>query len=149
VYNCFGLQTEDLARAGAPPYTVVYNVDSLELIDYSFIAEYFGVYQVTFTDQCNSSGTSTIFVDQCDTKIPNVMTPNGDGKNDTFQISGIEGFRGSSLKVFDRWGKLVFEDDDYKNNWDGKDNADGTYFFIFTRSDGKVTTGHFDRIGGK
>jgi hypothetical protein len=43
----------------------------------------------------------------------------------------------------------VFEDEDYKNNWDGKDKADGTYFFIFTRSDGKVTTGHFDRIGGK
>ena len=149
IYNCFGLQTGNLASEGAPPYSVVYNEDSLELNDYSFIAEYFGVYEVTFTDQCNSSGTSIIYVDQCDTKIPNVMTPNGDGKNDNFHIFGVEGYRGSSLKVFDRWGNLVFEDDDYKNNWDAKDNADGTYFYIFKRSDGEVFTGHFNRIGGK
>lgn len=149
VQNCFGLQTEDLARAGAPPYSVVYPADSLTITDYSFMAEYYGTYVVTFTDQCGSSGSCVITTERCETKIPNVFTPNGDSKNDTFEIEGIEGFRGSMLQVFDRWGKLVYEEKDYRNNWDAKDNADGVYFYIFTRSDGQVFTGNFERLGTK
>jgi gliding motility-associated-like protein len=149
VYNCFGQQTEDLARAGAPPYNVVYSEDSLSLFDYSVLAEFYGTYYVTFTDECGSTGTTTIITQRCDTRIPNIFTPNGDGKNDTFEIFGIEGFRGSVLQVFDRWGTMIFEDTDYKNNWSGEDFADGVYFYIFTRSDGEVMTGHFQKIAGK
>jgi gliding motility-associated-like protein len=149
VTNCFGQQTEDLARAGAPPYNVYYSQDSLTLTDYSFLAEFYGTYYVTFTDQCGSSGNTTIVTQRCDTKVPNVFTPNGDGLNETFEIFGIEGFRGSALQVFDRWGALIFEDKDYKNNWSAKDYADGVYFYIFTRADGKVFTGHFEKLGSK
>ena len=149
IYNCFGQQTEDLARNGAPPYSILFSEDSLTNTDYSFLAEFYGTYYVTFTDQCGSSGTSTIITQRCDTKVPNVFTPNGDGKNDTFEIFGIEGFRGSSLVVFDRWGTIVFEDKDYKNNWSGADNTDGVYFYIFTRSDKEVFTGSFEKLGTK
>jgi gliding motility-associated-like protein len=149
VYNCFGQQTEDLARAGAPPYSVAYSEDSLSLFDYAVLAEFYGTYYVTFTDQCGSAGTTTIVTQRCDTRIPNVFTPNGDGKNDTFEIFGIEGFRGSVLQVFDRWGTMIFEDTDYKNNWNGEDFADGVYFYIFTRSDGEVMTGNFQKLAGK
>ena len=149
VYNCFGLQTQDLARAGAPPYSVEFSEDSLSITDYSFLADYYGTYYVTFTDQCGSTGTSTIVTQRCDTKAPNIFTPNGDGKNDTFEIFGIEGFRGSSLTVFDRWGTVVFEDTDYKNNWDGGDNKDGVYYYIFTRSDGEIFTGQFQKLDTK
>jgi gliding motility-associated-like protein len=149
IINCFGQRTEDLARAGAPPYNVVYSEDSLEISDYSFLAEFYGTYYVSFTDQCGSSGTSTIVTQRCDTKVPNVFTPNGDGLNETFEIFGIEGFRGSTLQVFDRWGTMIFEDTDYKNNWSAKDHADGVYFYIFTRSDGEVYTGHFEKLGSK
>jgi gliding motility-associated-like protein len=149
IYNCFGQQTEDLAREGAPPYSIVYSEDSLSNTNYSFLAEFYGTYYVTFTDQCGSSGTSTIVTQRCDTRIPNIFTPNGDGKNDTFEIFGIEGFRGSSLVVFDRWGSVVFEDKDYKNNWAGEANSDGTYYYIFTRSDGEVFTGYFEKLGAK
>jgi gliding motility-associated-like protein len=149
VYNCFGLQTEDLARAGAPPYSVEYSEDSLSVTDYSFLADYYGTYYVSFTDQCGSTGTSTIITQRCDTKAPNIFTPNGDGKNDTFEIFGIEGFRGSKLTVFDRWGTVVFEDADYKNNWDGGDNKDGVYYYIFTRSDGEIYTGQFQKLDTK
>ena len=149
VDNCFGLQTEDLARAGAPPYSVVYSQDSLTLTNYSFMAEYYGTYEVSFTDQCGSSGSCVIVTQRCETKIPNVFTPDGNGKNDTFEIAGIEGFRGSTLQVFDRWGNVVIEEKDYRNNWDAKDNPDGVYFYIFTRSDGEVFTGHFQKMGGE
>ena len=149
VYNCFGQRTEDLARAGAPPYAVEYSTDSLSITDYSFLAEYYGTYYVTFTDQCGSTGTTTIVTQRCDTKMPNIFTPNGDGFNDTFEIFGLEGFRGSRLEVFDRWGTVVFEDDDYKNNWSAKDSADGVFFYILTRSDGEVFTGQFQILRGK
>jgi gliding motility-associated-like protein len=113
------------------------------------MAEYFGTYEVSFTDQCGSSGSCVIVTQRCETKVPNVFTPDGNGKNDSFEIAGIEGFRGSTLQVFDRWGKLVLEEKDYRNNWDAKDNPDGVYFYIFTRSDGEVFTGHFEKMGGK
>jgi len=147
IYNCFGQQTEDLARNGAPPYSIVYPEDSLSNTAYSFLADYYGTYYVTFTDQCGSSGTSTIITQRCDTRIPNIFTPNGDGKNDTFHIFGIEGFRGSSLVIYDRWGTAIFQDDDYRNNWGGEENPDGVYYYIFTRSDGEVVTGYFEKLG--
>ncbi len=51
-------------------------------------------------------------------EIPNVFTPNGDGRNDFFQIQGdtIVGFE---LIIFDRWGRQVFETDEIYGNWDG------------------------------
>jgi gliding motility-associated-like protein len=149
VYNCFGLETGVLARYGAPPYSVEFPEDSISITNYSLLADYYGTYYVSFTDQCGSTGTSTVITQRCDTKVPNIFTPNGDGRNDTFEIFGIEGFRGSSLTVFDRWGTIVFEDADYENNWDGGDNKDGVYYYIFTRGDGEVFTGHFQKLDTK
>ena len=54
--------------------------------------------------------------------IPNVFTPNGDGINDTFIMRGLT--NNSSLMVFDRSGKEVYESSNYNNDWDGTD-ADG------------------------
>ncbi len=76
-------------------------------------------------------------------KVPNVITPgNGDansaGKNDTFKIRYGDGVNSPttteagiavSLSVYNRWGKLVFESDDYKDNWGGEDLESGTYYF--------------------
>ena len=68
--------------------------------------------------------------------VPNVFTPNGDGVNDyvNFAINGEGIF--SNVKVYNRWGKLVFEG--FNNNalWDGtynnKDCPEGTYYYIIT-----------------
>ena len=70
--------------------------------------------------------------------IPNVFTPDGDGKNDVFAIKGIEGFRSAEVIITNRWGNVVFKDNNFtKNNaWDGRDMhsgrmvADGAYFYI-------------------
>lgn len=66
--------------------------------------------------------------------IPNVITPNGDGYNDRFVIQGLSD--NSSLKIFDRYGKLVYENDNYQNDWDGSDLNNqslpaNTYWFRF------------------
>lgn len=60
--------------------------------------------------------------------IPNTFTPNGDGINDAFVIKNLRFFPNSSLVVFDRWGKKVFETADYKNDW-GANVEPGLYFF--------------------
>ncbi|MGK7388834.1 MAG: gliding motility-associated C-terminal domain-containing protein [Candidatus Cyclobacteriaceae bacterium M2_1C_046] len=60
--------------------------------------------------------------------IPNVFTPNGDGKNDVFFIRNLPDFD-VEIIVTNRWGKKVFSTSNYENNWDGGDSPDGTYFY--------------------
>ncbi len=50
--------------------------------------------------------------------IPNTFSPNGDGNNDIFLVYGQD-IRTLDLKVFNRWGELVFESDNQFNGWDG------------------------------
>ncbi len=64
--------------------------------------------------------------------IPNVFTPNGDGKNDVFYIGNLEVLLNASLKVYNRWGSLVYGSDNYKNDWNGLKLNDGTYFYVLT-----------------
>jgi gliding motility-associated-like protein len=147
VDNCLGQPTGTLARGGTPPYTVIYAEDSLlALDDYSYFANQVGTYYLTFTDQCGQTATSKVETTVCDTQVPNIFTPNGDGDNDTFYISGLDGFRGSTITIFDRWGIEVFSQQDYRNDWSGKENADGVYYYIFERADGKIYTGYFHKV---
>ena len=53
-----------------------------------------------------------------DVFIPEGFSPDEDGSNDVFVIYGLKGQR-VTLKVFNRWGNLVYESDNYQNNWDG------------------------------
>ncbi|MGB3947874.1 MAG: gliding motility-associated C-terminal domain-containing protein, partial [Bacteroidia bacterium] len=53
--------------------------------------------------------------------IPNAFTPNGDGVNDIFAGKGMFIIQYEML-IFDRWGDLVFETNDYNKQWDGKAN---------------------------
>ena len=52
--------------------------------------------------------------------IPELLTPNGDGLNDYFEIDGLKNFPNSQLTIFTRSGEPVFSSNDYKNDWDGK-----------------------------
>lgn len=53
--------------------------------------------------------------------IPNAFTPNGDGLNDAFGGIG-EGITEYNMQIFNRWGNLIFESNDMKNQWDGNYN---------------------------
>ena len=73
--------------------------------------------------------------------IYNAFTPNGDGSNDLFYIGNIQKYPESKIEVFNRNGKLVFQESPYLNDWNGK--ADGvelpcaTYYYILTPGSGK------------
>lgn len=64
--------------------------------------------------------------------IPNVFTPNGDGRNDLFVIRGLENYPNSRLSVFNllRGGALVYRSENYSNNWDGRGASPGLYSYI-------------------
>lgn len=72
--------------------------------------------------------------------VPNVFTPNNDGKNDTFAIKGLETFKTKKLYVFNRFGNEVYRSDDYQNDWAGEGLNEATYFYFLELTDwtGKV-----------
>jgi gliding motility-associated-like protein len=85
----------------------------------------------TASNACGTSSTTySIQADACAVRIPNVITPNGDGLNNAFVIEGLEVYPGSKFQVFDRNGSLIYESDNYRNNWSPRDLNDGTYFYI-------------------
>ncbi|WP_199138929.1 DUF7507 domain-containing protein [Pedobacter sp. ASV12] len=69
---------------------------------------------------------------------PNVITPNGDGKNDTFVIDGLELYPENNIRIFNRWGNEVFHSNGaYKNDWNGNGLNEGTYYYLLKVKDSK------------
>jgi|ERR1051325_5223782 gliding motility-associated-like protein len=75
--------------------------------------------------------------------IFNGLTPNGDGKNDTWFIGGIDSLPDNAVYIYNRWGELIWKGEHYDNMkvaWDGKntqgqDVPTGTYFFAIIIKD--------------
>ncbi|MBW3467577.1 DUF11 domain-containing protein [Arthrospiribacter ruber] len=67
--------------------------------------------------------------------IPNIITPNGDNKNDRFEIKGLSKFTGNDIVIFNRYGDHVFQTENYDNNWDASGQVAGTYFYILNGTD--------------
>jgi len=63
------------------------------------------------------------------------FTPNNDGKNDYFVIKGLENYRTNELKVFNRWGKLVYTAVGYQNDWAGNGLDMDTYMYYLRVTD--------------
>lgn len=92
-----------------------------------------GVYHFVYTNNNGCADTVAITVISDEMAIPNIFTPNGDGKNDVFKIKGLEAYPGSQLIIFNRWGNEVFRADDYLNDWNGSNLAEGTYYYLLNR----------------
>lgn len=63
-------------------------------------------------------------------KIPNVFTPNGDGKNEAFFIERLDLYSENQLTIINRWGSTVYEKKGYLNDWTANGLVDGTYFYV-------------------
>ncbi len=108
-----------------------------------------GIYTVTLViqnaDGCFATVTRTIEITESGLGIiPELITPNGDGKNETFEVKGIERYPNSNLEIYNRWGNLVYSKSNYDNSWDGSANFKGTskgklpvgtYYFILNLND--------------
>lgn len=144
-YYCLGQDTDALFSDGTAPYSFEFDGDTLEILDGGgFSSSSPGNFLVTIIDACDEEISFDLDFLACSTVIPNVFTPTSstnDIYNNVFEIKDLLGFPGSALKVFDRWGELVYENRNYKNTWDGDENPDGVYYYIFERSDGEIFTG--------
>lgn len=86
--------------------------------------------------------TTELVVIDCTVAPDNVFTPDGDGNNDHFYIVNVERNPNSDLKIFNRWGKLVYHSESYQNDWSGDANAHaGVYFYVLTLKDGTAQRG--------
>jgi len=66
--------------------------------------------------------------------IMHLFTPNNDGFNDYWEIPDLESYGECEIRVYNRWGKLVFSSSDYHNEWDGTSNGvslpSAAYYFV-------------------
>lgn len=104
----------------------------------TFIGSNSSTYILTSIHNAGCTRVDTFTVIVLRLNAPTGFSPNGDQVNDTFIVPEFEEYQGS-LVVWNRWGEIVFESDDYQNNWDGTcqsgfcigngDLAEGTYFY--------------------
>jgi gliding motility-associated-like protein len=99
-----------------------------------------GSYTVVVDDSfCSQSRSISVDTVSCDSiclsaiAIPDIFTPNGDGKNDTFHILHICPVQPFLLHIYNRWGEKVFESTDIDQGWDGnyrgKPQPEGTFWY--------------------
>ena len=119
-------------------------VEVLDINDYLNTASLVFVDQFDTNDSNNSAQAS---VEPSCLIVYNEFSPNGDGVNETFTIDCISRYPNNVLKVFNRWGNIVFEQRSYNNNWDGTSNGRatvqkgqqlpvGTYYYVLDLGDG-------------
>jgi gliding motility-associated-like protein len=119
-------------------------VDSIKVITDTILAfdnltSIAGCYAITAIDSFNNESlqSAKMCVDNCpEYELPNVITTNGDGINDFFKAIKNKFVKDIDLKVYNRWGTLVYETTDPAFNWDGKViqskllATEGTYFYV-------------------
>ncbi|HRW22700.1 MAG TPA: gliding motility-associated C-terminal domain-containing protein, partial [Bacteroidales bacterium] len=126
---------------GTPPYSIYISGNQtnweqeINLID-SIPA---GVYRIDVVDanNCHHQGDAlTIAINDSEIdclQIPGAFSPNGDGYNDTWQISNIDMFPRILIQVYNRWGQLLYEASISDDFWDGTFNHSpvpaGTYLY--------------------
>lgn len=102
-------------------------------------------YTLVVTDSlgCTASDTTRIVVSPR-LFVNNAFSPNGDGKNDTWEITGLVAFENSTVDVYNRYGTQIFHSKGYGVPWDGNANGQpvpaGVYYFIV---DTKVSNQRF------
>lgn len=86
--------------------------------------------------------TDEVVVSVCENIIPDIESPNilsinNDGKNDSFIIKKLENYPNTTLIIFNRWGKKIYETSDYQNDWKGTTNNGtavkaGVYYYVLS-----------------
>ncbi len=107
-----------------------------------------GIYRVTAENGCGKDTVAIRVIRKacdCDLHMPNAFTPNLDGKNDMFKPARPCKMTSFQMRIFDRFGKLVFQSEDFTRGWNGTyggiPSENGTYIWVVTyiNTDSKST----------
>jgi gliding motility-associated-like protein len=129
---------------GTQPFSVTW-LDDTGILTFNRLNIPAGTYSVIITDVNGCSSSIDIVVEFTGTgtciEIPQVITPNNDGYNDTWKIKNIDLFPNAEVFVFTRWGKLVFRTKNIPaNEWDGTFNGKllptDSYHYVLHLNDG-------------
>lgn len=139
--NNFGeLQFSELASADVVAYEWTFgdgdsSTDASPKHVYTLPGTYDIKLKVTNADGCSDEYSEKLLTeDKADIFIPDAFSPNGDGKHDTWELTGIN-VKDLDVKVYNRWGELVFSTADFDNQWNGKfgngnDFPEGVYVYL-------------------
>lgn len=109
---------------------------------YGTWGEFLVTLTVTTTYGCSNTVTHPVYV-EADLVFPNIITPNGDNANDVFAIGNLNPLIPNRLTIYDRWGKKVYERENYQTyakdgviynadtGFAGEKLSDGVYFYVF------------------
>jgi gliding motility-associated-like protein len=110
-------------------------------------------YTLTVTDANGCTATSTVEVKvlvDYSFIITNLLTPNGDGKNDVWYVENIENYPLCEVSIYSIYEKELFSISPYMNDWngtfDGKELPDGTYYYVIKCPDVKEVKGYISII---
>ncbi len=118
-----GLDDPNVANPSCtPPYTVTYTLT------------------VTSINGCTDTDAVVVtFVKDYNVVISNLITANGDGYNDVWNIQNIEYYPNNKVTIYNRNGMVVFSQENYNNSWNGTFNnnqlPDGTYYYVLKFND--------------
>ena len=130
-----------ITEGGTSPYTYSWSNGGITDAELGLDT---GNYSVTITDinDCPPAIRDIDFL-PCTLMIPTAFTPNGNGENDVWQIENLEFFPDSRMKIYNRWGDVVFKSEGYEIPWDGKHrttNADlptAVYYYVIENVESK------------
>lgn len=102
-----------------------------------------GNYQLKITNTLGCEFLDNINVLNTSCEIPNIITPNNDEFNNSFDLTGLEV---QNFQVYNRWGRLVYEMDNYINEWHGQNNQNenlpnATYYYVINFANGETKKG--------
>jgi gliding motility-associated-like protein len=129
--------THQIVTLNAPPGFSKYTWNG-QPGNQTYPVDRFQTVNLTVTDANGCQTTKQINVtEQCaDVHILNTFTPNGDGINDTWNISGLEYDQTASVTIFNRYGQQVFESKGYGTPWNREDGGRrlpaGSYYYMIT-----------------
>ncbi|WP_299116817.1 gliding motility-associated C-terminal domain-containing protein [uncultured Winogradskyella sp.] len=149
------LDVEITTNANNPEFLWYYNNSPIEgEYDDNYSASEFGMYKVVVTETLGCTGSREFTFELTEApepfpdveNIPNVISPNGDGINDTWVIptafvSGTE----TSVRILTSQGKQVFQTNDYQNNWPidnlNSNSINQVFYYIIITSTGDTRKG--------
>ncbi|MBI1287492.1 MAG: hypothetical protein GC178_07920 [Flavobacteriales bacterium] len=118
------------------------------------------VYSYQVTDNCVAHVSASIIVDGdlCDVVVPSIMNPNSSyqgtrdfcgsvPQNNVFSLPCLEWYPGNRVRIFDRWGRKLYDQKDYQlKPWDGGNHSAGVYYYIIEFTDQKPIKGFFQLV---
>ena len=137
-----------IAQGGADGYTYAYDNNEYQADDIIKVGTY-GIHTFHVMDQLGCVGSMVDTLEAPAIEIPTVITPNGDGVNDVFSNSTLaESYPEATIKIFDRYGKLLVEYKASEGGWDGTYNghkmpSTDYWYEIQVDEIDKTYTGHF------